>query len=76
MHTIKFKQRFRKTIIITNNIHFSIEEEEIEFSAIGTGSSGERINYHFVLEFFLPIQKDSGKGKNYFCIPKSFNTCV
>ena len=72
MHTIKFKQRFKKTIIITNNIHFSIEEEEIEFSAIGTGSSGERINYHFVLEFFLPIQKDSGKGKKILLYTRKF----
>jgi len=38
----------------------SLEEEEIEFSAIGTGSAGEKINYHFLVEFFLPIKKDSG----------------
>jgi len=38
----------------------TIEEDEIEFSGVGSGSSGARINYHFVLEFFLPIKKDSG----------------
>ncbi|XP_023336938.1 very-long-chain (3R)-3-hydroxyacyl-CoA dehydratase [Eurytemora carolleeae] len=40
--------------------NINIEEEEIEFAAVGTGSQGEGVNYHFVLEFFLPVQKDSG----------------
>ena len=34
-----------------------IEEEEIEFSATGVGSQADGLhqNYHFVIEFFLPI---------------------
>merc|ERR1711862_232795 len=34
-----------------------IEEEEIEFTAKGIGSQGEGLvqRYHFVIEFFLPI---------------------
>ncbi len=34
-----------------------IEEEEIEFSATGIGAQGQGLlqNYHFVIEFFLPV---------------------
>lgn len=34
-----------------------IEEEEIEFTAKGIGSQGDGLveKYHFVLEFFLPV---------------------
>ena len=46
-----------------------LEEEEIEFAAVGTGSQGEGVNYHFVLEFFLPVKKDSGLT---FCNYKVF----
>ena len=46
---------------MANQSTIFVEEEEIEFSAIGTGSSGEKINYHFLIEFFLPIKKDSGR---------------
>ena len=46
---------------IEKNNNSFLEEEEIEFSAIGTGSAGEKINYHFLVEFFLPIKKDSGR---------------
>jgi len=36
----------------------TIEEEEIEFSCIGTGSQGQQ-KYEFLLEFYLPVEKDS-----------------
>ena len=36
----------------------TIEEEEIEFSCIGTGSQGLQ-KYEFLLEFYLPVDKDS-----------------
>jgi len=36
----------------------TIEEEEIEFSCIGTGSQGQQ-KYEFLLEFYLPVDKDS-----------------
>ena len=42
------------------NIFFCEDEEEIEFAATGTGSQGEGRKYNFVLEFFLPVDKDSG----------------
>lgn len=42
------------------NPDISIEEEEVEFGALGSGSQGEKVNYHFLLEFFLPINKDTG----------------
>lgn len=34
-----------------------IEEEEIEFTAVGVGSQGDGLvqKYHFVVEFFLPV---------------------
>ncbi len=35
-----------------------IEEEEVEFSAVGTGGQGRAdTRYHFVVEFFLPVDK-------------------
>ena len=36
----------------------AIEEEEIEFSCVGVGSHG-RQKYEFLLEFYLPVDKDS-----------------
>ena len=48
------------------------EEEEIEFSAIGTGSSGEMINYHFILEFFLPVKREVGKLDKVILYLKTF----
>jgi len=36
----------------------TIEEEEIEFSCIGTGSQGQQ-KYEFLLEFYLPVEKDT-----------------
>jgi len=35
-----------------------IEAEEIEFQAVGVGSHGEQ-RYRFLLEFYLPVDKDS-----------------
>jgi len=35
-----------------------LEEEEIDFSAVGVGSQGEQ-QYNFVLEFYLPVCKDN-----------------
>jgi len=35
-----------------------IEEEEIEFSSLGTGSQGQH-KYQFVLEFYLPVDKNT-----------------
>ena len=40
----------------------TIEEEEIEFTARGVGSQGDGLlqRYHFLVEFFLPI--DPGRS--------------
>jgi len=37
-----------------------IEEEEIEVTAVGIGAQGGLVkrNYHFVIEFFLPVDKE------------------
>merc|ERR1719334_982963 len=35
-----------------------LEEEEIDFSAVGVGSQGEK-QYNFVLEFYLPVNKNN-----------------
>ncbi len=32
-----------------------IDEEEVEFSALGVGGQGKQANYHFIVEFFLPV---------------------
>ena len=42
----------------------SIEEDEIEVSTLGVGAQGcedGRQRYHFVIEFFLPINTDLSK---------------
>ena len=42
----------------------SIEEDEIEVSTLGVGAQGcedGRQRYHFVIEFFLPINADLSK---------------
>ena len=36
----------------------TIEEEEIEFSCVGVGSQGQQ-KYEFLLEFYLPVDRDS-----------------
>jgi len=36
-----------------------IEEEEVEFTAMGRGSQGNQVKYHFVLEFFLPVKRNA-----------------
>jgi len=41
-----------------------IEEEEIEFSSLGTGSHGHH-KYQFVLEFYLPVDKKSAMYEIY-----------
>jgi len=40
-----------------------IEEEEIEFTARGIGAQGGDVpkTYHFVIEFFLPIDKSKSR---------------
>jgi len=37
--------------------HIALEEEEVEFTAMGCGSHGEQ-RYNFVLEFYLPVSKE------------------
>jgi len=34
-----------------------IEEEEVELTATASGANGEDCRYHFVIEFFLPVDK-------------------
>ena len=46
----------------------TIEEDEIEVSTLGVGAQGcedGRRRYHFVIEFFLPIDAEQSK---YDCI--------
>ena len=46
----------------------SIEEDEIEISTLGVGAQGGdegRRRYHFVIEFFLPIDTENSKYVNY-----------
>ena len=38
----------------------TIEEEEIEFSCVGVGSQGLQ-KYEFLLEFYLPVDKESAE---------------
>lgn len=46
------------------NAEISIEEFEIEVAALAIGAQGSddgRRRYHFVIEFFLPINKDKSR---------------
>ena len=46
----------------------SIEEDEIEISTLGVGAQGGeegRRRYHFVIEFFLPIDTENSKYVKY-----------
>ena len=46
----------------------AIEEDEIEVSTLGIGAQGGmdgRQRYHFVIEFFLPINTEKSKCVNY-----------
>jgi hypothetical protein len=38
-----------------------VEEDAVEFAAVGTGAGGADRKYHFEIEFYLPVDKDSVK---------------